>query len=229
MLIQTGGDTTSTAIGSTFFYLSRNTQAYTRLTREIRSTFSSLDSIRQGAALASCVYLRACVEEALRMSPPTPGSMWREVQPGGLSVAGAMSPILSGLEVGVGIYAIHHNPGYYPQPFKYLPERWIAGGDYSDGDVALAHSAFNPFSIGPRACIAKGFAYLEITLALARIIWQADFRVPEDRAARSVGEGRLGAEYGRHRIDEFQTLDQFTPETDGPMLEFRRRVSNARD
>jgi cytochrome P450 len=151
------------------------------------------------------------------MSPPSPGSMWREVQEGGIFIDG--HKISSDFEVGVCIYAIHHNPIYFPDPFKFLPERWLPDSDFN---TEQARSAFNPFSIGPRSCIGKGLAYQEMSLAVARIIWLAEFRVPEGNA-RHVGGGNPKAEYGRHRIDEFQMLDQFTTETDGPMLEFRRR------
>ena len=71
-----GGDTTATAISSTFFYLTRNLEAYQKVTEEIRTTFASFDSIIRGPALTSCVYLRACLQEAMRMSPSAPGATY---------------------------------------------------------------------------------------------------------------------------------------------------------
>lgn len=64
-----GGDTTATALSALFFYLSRNPEAYGKLADEIRTTFSSHSEIHGGPKLAGCRYLRACIEEALRMSP----------------------------------------------------------------------------------------------------------------------------------------------------------------
>lgn len=65
-----GGDTTATALSALFFYLSRNAEAYSKLANEIRTTFASHAEIKGGPKLASCRYLRASIEEALRMSPP---------------------------------------------------------------------------------------------------------------------------------------------------------------
>ena len=73
-----GVDSMTTAMTATFFYLSRNRACYMRLAREIRSAFASSDEIRVGPQLAGCCYLRACIDEALRMSPPAPTSLWRQ-------------------------------------------------------------------------------------------------------------------------------------------------------
>ncbi|CAG8959910.1 hypothetical protein HYFRA_00013182 [Hymenoscyphus fraxineus] len=70
------GDTTRTALSATFFYLSRNPSSYQRLAAEIRSTFTSGDEIC-GAKLGSCVYLRACIDEALRLASPVSGILVR--------------------------------------------------------------------------------------------------------------------------------------------------------
>ncbi len=109
--VTVGGDTVSTALAAALLYLSRNHEAYTRLASEIHRAFPTLDSIRQGPALSSCVYLRACLNEAMRLSPPAPGSFWRQALPkngdGGTLIDGV--PVPSGCEVGVGIYALNHN------------------------------------------------------------------------------------------------------------------------
>jgi hypothetical protein len=159
--------------------------------------------------------------------------MWREVLAGGISISASKSPVVvpAGYEVAVPIYAIHHNPIYYPEPFSFIPERWIASP--SNSYPPNPKEAFCPFSIGPRACVAKNLAYLEITLTIARVIWAADFRGTEVPELKGVGEGgmslgREGREYGRHRVGEFQMRDQFTTGTDGPWVEFRGRKEGMR-
>ena len=71
---------------ATFFYLTHNPEAYDRLVAEIRDTFSCLDDVESGALMDSCVYLSACSEESMRMSPPTPRAPLREVKKGGIEV-----------------------------------------------------------------------------------------------------------------------------------------------
>ncbi|KAI1644157.1 cytochrome P450 [Daldinia loculata] len=75
------GDTTTTALSALFFYLSRYREVYKKLADEIRRSFSSSADIKSGPQLSSCRYLRACIDKALRMSPPITGTLWRELPP----------------------------------------------------------------------------------------------------------------------------------------------------
>ncbi|KAI2776223.1 cytochrome P450 [Daldinia loculata] len=101
------GDTAKTVLTFFFFYLSRNDGCYKKLAHEIRSIFAVGSEIR-GPALATCHYLRACIDEALRMSPPAAGD-----QP--FIVDGHAIP--QGTAMGVNIYSIHHNAEYFPDSF----------------------------------------------------------------------------------------------------------------
>ncbi|OJJ99829.1 hypothetical protein ASPACDRAFT_1856409 [Aspergillus aculeatus ATCC 16872] len=108
LLIVAGSDTASTAMAAAFFYLSRCPRALNQATHEVRRAFTSIDDICPGnPALASCVYFRACIDEAIRLKPSVAGALWREVLPGGAMVDGEFVP--AGMEVGAGIYALHHN------------------------------------------------------------------------------------------------------------------------
>lgn len=149
LLIIAGSDTTSTALAATLFYLTRNTHALARLQDEVRGRFGDVEEIRQGAALNGCAYLRACIDEAMRMSPSVGGLLPREILAGGMTIDGVFVP--AGTVVGVPHYTIHHNAEYYPSPFTYAPERWVAGSKLAFGnvvgeaDTAVAQSAFCPF------------------------------------------------------------------------------------
>ena len=203
----------------------------------------------------------------MRLAPPAPGALWREVSAGGAIVDGKQIP--AGYDVAVCQYAICHNSDYFPSPYVFKPERFFAsssGDEKSHGDyfTHVAHSAaastlspclspssafppgvstpfsltpgistplpltpggtekppsFAPFLIGPRSCVAKPFAYLEMSLAIARLVWLMDFR-----AADGTGEGRPGCGIvGRERREEFQIVDMFSSSKEGPVLQWRRR------
>ncbi|EFX03415.1 benzoate 4-monooxygenase cytochrome p450 [Grosmannia clavigera kw1407] len=213
-----GSDTTSTAMAATLFYLTRNTMVLARVTREVRSVFSTVEDIRQGSQLTGCTYLRACIDEAMRLSPSVGGLLPREVLAGGIQIGTDLIP--EGTVIGTPHYAIHHNTEYFPEPFSYLPERWAKVS--TEEEVSRAQSAFCPFSIGPRGCIGKGLAYVEMTTALARVLFLYDMQ----RAVGIVdpGEGNPHAAWGRHRPEEFQLVDTFTSLKNGPMIEFRARM-----
>ncbi|GME27504.1 cytochrome p450 monooxygenase [Neofusicoccum parvum] len=220
-LIIAGSDTTSTTLTSTTFYLLHNPAALSRLTSEIRNAFPSAESIRSGPALNACAFLRACIDEAMRMSPPVGAILPRTVLPGGIEILGRKLP--AGVGVGSPIYALHHHPDHVPDAFAYRPERWIAAENEAGEDgVARLHGVFNPFSIGPRGCIGKPMAYLELSLALARLVWAYDMRLAPGDLGR-IGEGRKGLGQGREREDEFQLEDIFVSNKEGPMAEFKPR------
>lgn len=55
------------------FYLMQQTKCQEKLYNELSATFSSVDEIKTGETLNSCVYLRACAAEAVRLAPALPG------------------------------------------------------------------------------------------------------------------------------------------------------------
>ena len=86
LLIIAGSDTTSTALAGTFFYLVHNQQALDKLKQEVRGAFGDVEQIRMGATLPSLHYLRACIDEAMRLSPPVGGLLPRQVLAGGTEI-----------------------------------------------------------------------------------------------------------------------------------------------
>lgn len=212
-------------MAATIFYLTRSEDALRKVVEEVRSKFNDVEDIVHGAALSSCTYLRACIDEAMRISPSVGGIPPREVLTGGITIDGNAIP--AGTVVGVPHYTLQHNDSYHAEPTRFVPERWLEGAanplnggrPTTAQDVALTNSAFCPFSIGPRGCIGKNLAYVEMTLTLARTIWLYDMR-------RAVGvvdpaEGRRELEWGRQREEEMQLVDTFTSAKQGVMVEFR--------
>jgi cytochrome P450 len=221
-------DTTATGISSTIFYLLHNPACWEKLAAEIRPRFQHVEEIRGGGRLAECQYLRACIDEAMRMTPGVGGILPREVLAGGIVVDGVAYP--AGVDVGVPIYAVQHDEAYYPRPFEYVPERWIVDPDEKADDsgfrsadaVALARSAFAPFSLGPWSCAGKGMALKEITLVVARLVYLFDIRIV-DGTRTGEGDPTKSPATLRHRPGELQGKDRFLTKTDGPTVQFKLR------
>ncbi|KAL7271502.1 hypothetical protein RUND412_005742 [Rhizina undulata] len=152
ILIVASSDTTATLIAGSLFYLTRNPSIKEKLMAEVRSTFNSLDDIRPGKTIGSCHYLKACIQETLRISPSVPGLLPRVVLPGGLRIGDKSIP-----------------PALKSDPLTYRPERWLKeDGNGLDADM---FGAFAPFLIGSRGCIGKRVAYIEAELTLAKLMW----------------------------------------------------------
>ncbi|KAK8000942.1 Cytochrome P450 [Apiospora marii] len=217
-LIVAGSDTSACATASVLFYLANNPAAYARAAAEVRSKVGSRRQLT-AATLASCEYLRACIDESLRMSPPVGTGLMREVATAGLVVDGQALPV--GCEVGVGTYAIHHSAQAYDDPFVYRPERWLA---MDREERARVHACFVPFSAGIRSCLGKGLAYTEMMLTVGHLLFLGDFKLAGGELAK-VGRGdkSFGVE-GRHREGEYQLYDHIAGQKNGPWLQFTRRV-----
>ncbi|KAI0399531.1 cytochrome P450 [Xylaria palmicola] len=181
---------------------------HAQLASEVRTTFSSGSEIRHDQQLTGCKYLRAVIDEAMRMSPPTPGVMWREKDP------------LSTEPLVVDGHAIPQE--YFPEPFIFRLERWLeAVGETPQEKAARAtmRRAFVPFILGDRACAGKAVEYLDTSLTVAKTMWYFDFgKAPGD--AGELGSGRKGAAGGRGQPDEYQLYDRFMAEHEGPNLMF---------
>jgi cytochrome P450 len=203
-----GVDTTTHAMAAAFFYLSlpENAAAYERVTKEVRSTFSNIDDIRLGAELNSCTYMRACIDEAMRLSPPGASAPFRNVLKGGATIEGNYFP--EGVDIGVPIYSIHHNPEYYPDPFAFKPERWLTT-EMPVEAVKLAQSAHCPFMYGARGCVGRAVAVAQLKLTLAMGLFAADFKLDIDDKS-----GRFS------RPSEFFVREHITSLTKGPMMSF---------
>jgi len=217
---QIGADTSRTGLSAAFFYLTAYPECYEKLVTEIRSTFTCVEDIKTGPALASCNYLRACIDEMLRMSCPISGTLWREVCAGGITVDNEHIP--AGTDIGVNPYAIFHNESVFPSSSVFIPERWIVSESNPQEIVDQARHAFQPFSLGPRSCAGRTMAYMELSNTIAKTCWYLDFKRAEGPLG-VVSAGIKGGPKGRDNEKEFQLLEHVTCTHDGPYLQFRLR------
>ncbi|KAK5166548.1 uncharacterized protein LTR77_008091 [Saxophila tyrrhenica] len=249
LLIAAGADTTSTTLAAAFFYLLHNPRVMELLVKEIMSFASSRgDGEITPFETIRLPYLRAVIDETLRLSPPVPSLLPREVLKGGIRIGEELIP--EGSVVGVPTYAIHHNPEYYPEPDMFYPERWLVASEdeaassaipRSSEAVSVAREAFSPFSQGARGCIGRQLAYLELHAALFMLLHRFDVRLAKDAATGKVMKNSKAWREGsvpvmdpedqkddwreeRKRRQEFQLFDRFLSDRSGPMVEFKERL-----
>lgn len=221
LLIIAGSDTTSTSLCGFFFYLTRNARPYDKLVHEIRTTFQTAEEITNGPKLMSCYYLRACIDESMRMTPVGPSEIPREVRSGGSIIDGEHVP--AGVTVGTVPWAMTRNEDIYPDPTMFRPERWIPdkATGVTDEDVAYIRANFHPFSQGPSNCAGKNMAILEMMLTIGRTLHRFDVRKAPDS---TIGEGAPELGWGRRDRRQFQLKDAWISVRNGPVVQFRRRL-----
>ncbi|KAI1818680.1 cytochrome P450 [Poronia punctata] len=161
-----GGETVATFLASATYYLLNTPSTLSRLQAEVRGAFKSYDEINSTRA-QQLPYLQAVIAEGLRIHPPGSRGFPR-VSPG-VQISGHYVP--AGAEVYTSSWTMAHDDRYFHEPFAFKPERWI------DPDCKDIKEASQPFSLGPRGCIGKNFAYLEMNLILAKMVWSYDMEL----------------------------------------------------
>ncbi|KAI0460012.1 cytochrome P450 [Xylaria acuta] len=166
-MVIAGADTVSHVLTGATYFLCANPGCLKALRDEIRG-LGNYDELT-GARLASLRYLNAVIEETLRVFPPIAFGLPR-VSPGDY-VDSHFVPV--GITVSAPHWAVNHNETEWQDPYTFRPERWLAeGGVPQPRNLA--------FSTGPRACLGIGQAWLEIRIALAKLIYTYDLEFARD-------------------------------------------------
>jgi cytochrome P450 len=96
--------------------------------------------------------------------------------------------------VAVSVWAIHHNPAVWPDPYRFDPSRFDAA-DATEGsgerERHTARYAHLPFGGGPRGCIGQYLAMAEMTVAIATIVRAFKLESLTDKPQLDVGVSLL--------------------------------------
>lgn len=176
-LMVAGSETTATLLSGLTWHLLSDRTKYERLVREIRAFFTSSDEINMDS-LTRLPYLSACVEEGLRLYPPTPIGQQRRVPLGGRTVCGEFLP--QNTFVTVSHWAAYRSPANWHKANEFQPERWLLESRSSGEFINDNRAVFNPFSFGPRNCVGKNLAYHEVRLVLSNLLWNFDLSLSEE-------------------------------------------------
>lgn len=168
----------------------------------------------------SLPYLRACIDEGMRLTPSGPSELSREVLPGGLIVLGEHYPAVT--IVGTAPWANSRNQEVYDDPKVFRPERWIVdeAAAVSKEDVARIRANYHPFSAGRGNCVGQSFAMAELMITVARTVQQLDIRRAPG-STKGGGSPELG--WGARDSRQFQLIDAYISLRKGPEVQFRRR------
>ncbi|XP_057322620.1 cytochrome P450 9e2-like [Microplitis mediator] len=172
-----GFDSTSTLMCFAAHEIASHPEIQEKLQKEIDQVLEKCDGDPTYEAINSMIYLDAVVNEALRKYPIqvaidrvcTKNFELPPTLPGSKPVS-----VKSGDNIWVPVWAIHRDPQYFPDPEKFIPERFI--GDAKDD---LNTSAYLPFGVGPRMCIGNRFALLEIKVLFFYLLAKCTIKISD--------------------------------------------------
>lgn len=186
-----GYDTTSSTICYLFYLLSTNPSVLGRIREEHATIFSTsrVERIRklkeEPQLLSQLTYTMAVMKETMRLFPVA--SSLRAGEPG-YNVRdshGRLFPT-DGFIVWAISHPLHRDPTYWPQPEKFLPDRWlVAPGD----PLYPVKGAWRPFEFGPRNCIGQELAMMEMKIVLVMVLQEFNIEIAYEELDRKSSRG----------------------------------------
>nr|CAD7407531.1 unnamed protein product [Timema poppensis] len=155
-----GVNATSHALSFLLYHLARNPRAQKQLFKEVSAALPSRDSSLSPDSLHKMIYLHACIKESLRLQPPIP--VLTRVLPEDIAVHSYKIP--QGTCVLMTSHVTCLREENFEDALKFKPERWLV----SDQDIHPF--AAIPFGYGPRSCLGRGIAELQLWMTVAKVI-----------------------------------------------------------
>jgi cytochrome P450 len=161
-----GHETTANALTWTWYLLSQHPDVEARLHQELDSILG--DRPPTVADLPSLTYTERVLSESLRMYPPAWIVGRRALEDH--EVDGYTIP--AGSIVVASEYIVHHDPRWFPDPYRFDPDRWVP-----ERVAKRPKFSYFPFGGGQRLCIGEPFAWMEGELLLATIAQRRKLRL----------------------------------------------------
>ncbi|CAA6816736.1 MAG: Cytochrome P450 [uncultured Aureispira sp.] len=164
ILLVAGNKTSATTMAWLFYLLATHPEIEQKVLESVTDNLGnvepSIDNLR------SLTYPLQVLEETLRIYPvvwlidrePVEDDEFAEIK------------IKKGQDIGAFIYGLHHNPKYWKDPEKFDPDRFTP-----ENKKEQVPFSYLPFGGGPRICIGKNFAIMEMQFILAMLIRRYQF------------------------------------------------------
>ncbi len=170
--IVAGHETTSGALSFALYYLTQNPDVLARAKAEVDALWGTSDNPEPAYGdVAKLRYVRAVLDEALRLWPTAPGYLRVARRD---TLLGDRYRIKKGQWVLVVLPLVQRDPRVWPNPEKFDPDR------FAPGQMKSRAHAYKPFGTGQRACIGRQFALHEAVLTLALILHRYDLAAEND-------------------------------------------------
>ncbi|CAK1365412.1 unnamed protein product [Cercospora beticola] len=173
IMMNAGSTTTAISMANVMYQLLKNPSKLAKLRQEIDETLDDDEEVAPYEKVKYLPYLRACLDESLRLFPPISHGLTREVPPDGQAIAGEY--IAGGTTVNVSAFIAHRDETIFPDPETFNPERWLGEAGKELGPYFIA------FSAGARGCIGRNIAYLEQTVLLASMLHRYEFELADPK------------------------------------------------
>ncbi|KAL8657033.1 MAG: hypothetical protein Q9226_002325 [Calogaya cf. arnoldii] len=180
-----GSDTTSNTLCALLYWCLKTDRVTEKLRAEMDEAVPDDMDVPSYHTVNKLQYLHMVINETLRHHSTAALGLPRVVPPSGTRITIASQPqyfppltVLS-----VPIYTLHHSSHIWgPDAHTFNPSRW-SPGTLTDRQRA----SFIPFSVGPRACIGRNVAEMELTVIVATVVLGFEFELREEELETREG------------------------------------------
>ncbi|KAI1097656.1 cytochrome P450 [Jackrogersella minutella] len=179
-----GSDTTSNSSCALLYYATRTPGVLQNLQKELDAAIPGDDAaVPEYDAVKNLPYLQMVINETLRIHSTSGIGLPRVIPPNskGVSIRGHYFPV--GTVLSVPTYSMHHSREIWGDDAdEFRPERW-------ESATPRQKNAFLPFSTGPRACLGRNVAEMEMKMIAAT--WARRYHVSLRQDKMETREGFL--------------------------------------
>ncbi|CAG8947110.1 unnamed protein product [Penicillium salamii] len=169
IMLNAGSVSTAIAINNSMFLLLKNPDKLLKLRQEIDGVADQDEISISYDKIKDLPYLRACLDESMRILPPTSFGLPRKTPAEGCEIFGQWVP--GNTTVSMSAYVAHRDEFIFPDPETFRPERWLG----EEGKKLQPY--FITFSAGARGCIGRNISYLEQVIIIASTIHRYDLEL----------------------------------------------------
>ncbi|XP_075234663.1 putative cytochrome P450 301a1, mitochondrial [Lycorma delicatula] len=162
-LILVGIDTISMAVCSLLYQLATRPEQQEKIYQELKEVLPTSDTPLTSSNLQNMHFTRAFIKEVLRMYSTVIGN-GRTLQ-NDMVICGYLIP--KGVQLVFPTIVTGNMPEYVTNPDHFYPERWMKK---SNNDNYIHPFASLPYGHGPRMCLGRRFADLEMQILLAKLV-----------------------------------------------------------
>jgi cytochrome P450 len=179
--IMAGRDTTSSALTWLFWLLSMHPDKKEAIVNEVNHVLDNGKKVLDFEALKELRFLHACLCESMRLYPPV---VWDSKHAATNDILPDGTKVSKGDRVTYFPYGMGRMEELWGKDrFEFKPDRWFdePGGD--GGDLKYVSPYKYPvFQAGPRVCLGKEMAFLQMKFVVAEILMRFEFKpVCEDQ------------------------------------------------
>lgn len=186
-----GHETTANALTWTWYLLSQHPEIEARFHAEVDDVLKG--RLPTAEDFPRLRYTEMLFAEAMRLYPPAWIIGRRAL--GDYQINGYAVPARTILVMSQ--YVMHHDARFFPDPFRFDPERWTP-----EARESRPKFSYFPFGGGPRVCIGESFAWMEGALVLATIAQRFRMRLAPGHPVELQPIVTLRPKYGMRMILE---------------------------